>query len=96
MVTRLSKGKDAKPVAASHDPIDEGTDLVSSLQTKLDDAVIKIGDLTEVLKHLSADFSADQHNDETTHKAVDAGLTAASVTHGGASLFKSKTSGGQT
>lgn len=51
---------------------DDPHEKVKNLQEKLDQAVTKISELTDVLKHLDKDFTTEKYYDESAKVTADA------------------------
>ena len=52
--------------------------MVKSLQAKLDDAVNKISELTDVLTHLNPEYDADRYYEDSAKQAMQPVLAAQS------------------
>ena len=51
---------------------DDPHEKVRNLQSKLDEAVSRISELTDVLNHLGKDYNAERYYEESAKEAADA------------------------
>ena len=57
--------------------------MVVSLQSKLNEAVSKIVELTKVLTHLNTEYTAEAYYEESAKRAMEPVLAAAQSNYGG-------------
>ena len=94
MVTKLQKGKEVKPVTVQQDNNEEGKVLVKALQSKLEEAVSKIGELSAVLGNLAGEYTVERYYEEFAVKAMAPVLAASNNAYGGGSLSMGQSKAG--
>lgn len=62
---------------------EDGHQMVVSLQSKLNEAVSKIVELTKVLTHLNTEYTAEAYYEESAKRAMEPVLAAAQSNYGG-------------